>query len=243
MVSKVQESEPGAWKNTVTGVGLGRKLFTYEEGGKLYSTSAKLGQWKVLGEGYNTRILMADGTNDGVLYAIENDGTLYEIDPSTGEWEQIGDDEAWADAVAADAVQGTSYYVDDAGQLSAMPVDGGEPTDLGDGYDTAALWVWQGYVYVLEKEGSLYKIDGESGEWTRFGDEGANDDTIAATIHDGVFYAIEDDGALGATTLDDSSYEELTGEDLSDFRHLFSASGHLYGIDNGGTLYRLDLTA
>ena len=80
MVSKIQQSEPGGWSNTVTGVGLGRKLFTYERGGKLYSTSAKHGSWKLLGEGYQTELLLADGTEDGNLYAIENDGTLYKIE-------------------------------------------------------------------------------------------------------------------------------------------------------------------
>jgi outer membrane protein assembly factor BamB len=239
MVSKIQESEPGAWKNTVTGVGLGRKLFTYEEGGTLYATSAKLGSFKPIGEGYNTRILLADGTDEGLLYAIENSGTLYQIDPSSGEWEQIGEDEAWADVVAADASDGTVYYVDDEGSLFAMPVDGGDATELGEGYDTKALYFWQGYVYVLENDGSLYKVDAETGEYELFGAEGAYDDTLAATIHQGVFYAVEDDGALGATNLEDGVYQELTGADLSDVRHLFSASGNLYGIDNAGTLQRI----
>jgi outer membrane protein assembly factor BamB len=241
MVSKIQESDVGVWKNTVTGVGLGRKLFTYEEGGTLYSTSAKYGTFKALGEGYNTRLLLADGTDEGLLYAIEESGTLYQIDPTSGEWEQIGEDGAWGDVVAADAADGTVYYVDEDGGLFAMPVDGGDATELGEGYDTAALFFWQGNVYILENDGSLYKVDAESGEWELFGAEGAYDDTLAATIHQGVFYAVEEDGALGATTLEDGSYEELTGADLSDIRHLFSASGHLFGIDNAGTLQRIAL--
>lgn len=239
MVSKVQESDHGAWKNTVTGVGLGRRLFTYEEGGKLYSTSARLGQWKVLGEGYATRLLFADGTNEGFLYAIEEHGTLYRIDPNSGDWEQIGDDGAWDDVVAADAVSGTVYYVDDEGNLRGNPIEGEGFIELGDGYDTAQLWVWQGYVYVLENDGTLYKVDAENGDWERFGDEEAYGDTLAATIHNGVFYAVEDDGALGSTRLEDGVYEELTGEDLSDVRQLFSAAGNLYAIDNDGTLFRL----
>jgi len=64
----------------VTGVGLGSKLFTYERGGNLYRTSAKHGGWTLIGEGYQTKLLLADGSESGDLFAIENDGTLYKID-------------------------------------------------------------------------------------------------------------------------------------------------------------------
>lgn len=241
MVTKVQQSSPGAWASTVTGVGLGRRLFTYEEGGKLYSTSTQ-GQWKVLGDDYATRLLFADGTNQGFLYAIEESGTLYKIDPDSGEWEQLGEDGAWDDVVAADAVNGTVYFVDEDGLLQAGdPTSGEDFEELGEGYDTDALWVWQGYVYVLETDGTLYKVNTHDGEYEQFGDEGAYDDTLAATMHNGVFYAIEDDGALGATRLEDGAYEELTGADLSDTREIFSAGGKLYVIDDVGTLFSLEL--
>ncbi len=242
MVTKVRESEPGAWADTVTGVGLGGRLFTYEEGGKLYSTSTRKGDWRVIGEGYETRLLFADGTNRGFLYAIEQSGSLFKINPDSGEWTQLGEDGAWSDVVAADAVSGTVYFVDEEGNLRAGdPTDEEDFTELGEGYDTDALWFWQGYVYVLESDGTLYKVNAHDGEYEQFGEEGAYDDTLAATIHNGVFFAIEDDGSLGATRLEDGAYEELTGDDLSDTRELFSAGGKLYVVDDVGTLFSLEL--
>jgi len=66
-------------------------------------------------------------------------------------------------------------------------------------------------------------------------------DTVTAAVHQGVLYAVEDDGALGATDLDDGGYTEHDDEDFSEVRHLFSAGGNLYAIENDGTLYKIDL--
>ena len=65
---------------------------------------------------------------------------------------------------------------------------------LGDDWDTRALWAWQDKLYLLENNGTLYAVDANTGEYEQFGDKGAYADTVAATIHEGVFYAVEDDG-------------------------------------------------
>jgi hypothetical protein len=101
------------------------------------------------------------------------------------------------------------------------------------------MWASGDYIYVLEKDGTLYKVDAESGEYERFGDAGAYSDTVAATVHDGHFYAIEDDGAVGVTSLEDGSYVEHDDEDLRDVKHLFSTSRRLYAIHRDGTLSTL----
>lgn len=133
-----------------------------------------------------------------------------------------------------------AFTVETDGRLYATDVDEDESEVIGEDFDTKALWAWQDHVYVLENSGTLYKVDAESGEWEQFGADGAYSDTQTATIHDGVLYAVEDDGALGATSIEDGSYEEITDEDLSNVRHLFSANGHLYAIETDGTLYKLE---
>ena len=149
MVSKVQASDPGDWKNTVTGVGLGRKLFTYDRSGSLFSTSARLGSWKTLGEGYKTKLLVADGTEDGNLFAFERNGNLYKVDPRTGDYEQIGDDGEWSDTVAGDAVSGVIYTVESDGTLYKTDLDENDAEELDHDWDTRALWAWQDKVYLL----------------------------------------------------------------------------------------------
>jgi hypothetical protein len=239
MATKTQISEPGAWKNTRTGVGIGKSLYTNDRDGKLYVTNAKSGEWAVLGEGYFTKFLVAGGNTDGDLYAIDKAGTLYKVDTDTGEWTQFGDDGAWADTVAIDAVGDSLYVVDEAGKLWNIELEG-EIEEIGENYDSKALWGWQDHVYVLENDGTLYKTDAESGEYEAFGDETAYAGTRAATIHNGTFYTVNEDGSLGATSIEDGGYEEDNEEDLSEVRNLFSANGALYAIEKDGTLYRID---
>jgi hypothetical protein len=243
MVSKVQQWEEGSWNKTVAAVGVGARLYSVERDGTLYATHAVSGESKVIGEGYNTRLLVANGLTDGDLFAIERNGNLYKIDRKTGEWEALSEDGDWSDTVAGDAAGNILYTVERDGTLYATDLDNfdEDSVELDTGYDTRALWAWGDHVYVLENDGSLYKVHGESGESERFGDAGAYSDTLAATIHNGVFYAVEDDGALGATSLEDASYVEHDDEDFGDVRHLFSAAGKLYAIEKNGTLSMIDL--
>jgi sugar lactone lactonase YvrE len=240
MSSLTAESDKGLFANTLIGVGMGKNIFTVERDGNLYASNLKSNKWRQVGSGYNTQFLVADTSDaSGNLFAIERDGTLYRVDPNSGDFEQIGADGYFKGCSAADAVDGVLYCTT-AGHMFSVDLEDGEITDFGGAYKTKALWYWQDYVYTLEQDGSLYKVDAESGEYERHGDEGAYSDTIAATIHDGIFYAIENDGALGATNIDDGSYEEIDDNNFGHIRQLFSANGKLYGISKDGTLYHID---
>jgi len=242
MVTKNAQSEPGNWSNTTVGVGLGGRIYTVEKDGTLYSTSTKKNDWTVLGSNYKSRLLVASGTENGWLFTITEDGTLYKVNPNNGDIKQIGDDGAWSDAVVADAIGDTMYYISDEGKLISLDLAGDEGMkEIGSGYDPKMMWAWQDSLYVLQKDGSLYKASIEDGTWELFGEEEAYADTVAATIHNGVFYAIEDDGALGATSLDGGAYEEPTDEDFTGTRYLFSAGKYLYAIHKNGTLYRVEV--
>jgi hypothetical protein len=240
MSSLTQESDKGSFANTLIGVGMGKTIYTVERSGKLYASNMKSGNWRELGSGYNTQFLIADSSDsDGSLYAIEKDGTLYRVDPKTGDFEQIGGDGFFKGCTAADAVSGWLYCVAN-GHLFSVDLDAGDINDLGGSYASKAMWCWQDSIYTLERDGSMYKIDGEDGSYERVGDAAAYADTIAATIHNGMFYAIENDGALGATDIDEHSYEEIDDTDFSSIRQIFSANGNLYGISKDGTLYSID---
>lgn len=243
MASKVQQWDTTDWGKTVSAVGVGSRLYTVERDGTLYSTHSVSGESKVIGEGYNTRLLIANGLTDGDLFAIERNGNLYRIDRKTGDWEALSEDGDWSDTVAADAAGNLLYTIESDGTLYVTDLDNfdDDSEELDEGYDTKAMWASGEYVYVLENDGSLYKVHGETGDYERFGAAGAYSDTLAATIHNGVFYAVEDDGAIGATSLEDASYVEHTGDDFSDVRHLFSAAGKLYAIDRGGALSVVEL--
>lgn len=238
MASKVQQWDEADWGDTVCAVGVGDHLFTVERDGTLYRTSTRTGASKVIGEGYKPRLLIASGFEEGDLYAIERNGNLYKVDGATGAWEALSEDGDWGDTVAGDVNGNLLFTVERDGTLYCTDLDDFEEdsVELDTGYDTKALWAYEDHVYVLENDGSLYKVHGETGEWERVGAEGAYGDTVAATIHDGVFYAIEDDGSVGATDLEDGGYTEHTGADFSDVKHLFSASGKIYAIDRGGAL-------
>ena len=237
MVSWKQWSEPGEWGATITGVGHKGRLYTVERDGSLYKTGARSGRSEKLDSGYDTRFLVSDGD---ILVAIEKSGALYTIDPAEGSWVQLGEGNEWGNTVAADAMGGSLFTVEASGTLYHTDLETGEWEELGDGFDTRYLWAWAGYVYILENDGTLYKVDPESGEYEQFGDSGAYANTTAATIHDGTLYTIED-GKLGATDIDDGAFEELSGPEYGNTRHLFGAADALYSIETDGTLYKIDL--
>ena len=243
MVTKVQQWDEADWGDTVSAVGVGSRLYTVERDGTLYSTHSVTGNSKAIGEGYRTRLLIASGYEDGDLYAIERNGNLYKIDRKTGDWEPLSEDGDWSDTVAADVNGNMLYSVESDGTLYATDLDNfdDDAVELDTGYDTRALWASGDHVYVLENDGTLYKVDAESGEVERFGEAGSYADTIAATVHDGHLYAVEDDGALGVTSLEDGSYTEHTGDDLSDVKRLFSTAQKVYAIHRDGTLSALSL--
>ena len=243
MASKVQQWDENDWGATVCGVGVGGRIYTVESDGTLYSTHAKTGDSKVIGDGYRTRLLVANGFEEGDLFAIERDGNLYQIDRKTGDWEALSEDGDWSDTVAADAAGNWLYTIERDGTLYATDLDDfdADSIEFDTGLDARAMWAAGDHVFVLDKGGSLYKVDTESGEFERFGDEGAYGDTRAATALHGVFYAVEDDGALGATSLEDGGYTEHTGDDFSGVRMLFGAAGKLYAIDRDGALSVVEL--
>ena len=219
---------------------MGKNIFTVEKDGNLYASNMKSNKWRQVGSGYNTQHLVADSSDgSGSLYAIEKDGTLYQVDPNTGEFEQINEPGYFKGCTAADAVDGMLYCTT-AGHMFEVDLSSHEVEDFGGDYNTKALWYWQDYIYTLERDGSLYKVDAESGEHERHGDEGAYSDTITATIHNGIFYAIENDGALGATDIEDGTYTEIDDNNFGHIRQLFSTNGKLYGISKDGTLYHID---
>lgn len=236
MVSWKQWSEPGEWKNTVTGVGHKGRLYTVERSGKLYKTGARTGKWEELDSGYNTNLLVSDGE---MLVAIEHNGNLYTIDADNGSFEQVGRPGDWLNTKAADAVDGSLYSVEKSGKLYYTDLSNGRWEELDDGYDTRFLWAWGEYVYILENDGTVYKIDPESAEYERFGDQGAYRTTSAATIHNGTLYTIER-GILGSTDIDNGGFEELSGPDYANTKHLFGAGDSLYTIETDGTLYKID---
>jgi hypothetical protein len=243
MATKVQQWDETDWGDTVSAVGVGNKLYTVERDGTLYSTHTGSGNSKVIGEGYNTRLLIASGYEDGDLYAIERNGNLYKIDRKTGDWEALSEDGDWSDTIAADVNGDILYTIERDGTLYKTDLtDFDEDSEeLDEGYDTKAMWASGDFVYVLEKSGTLYKVDGESGEYEQLGPDGAYSDTLAATVHEGHLWAVEDDGAVGVTSLEDGGYSEHTGDDFSDVKHLFSASGHVYAIHRDGTLSIISL--
>lgn len=238
MATKVQQWDESDWGDTVSAVGVGGRLYTVERDGTLYSTHTITGASKVIGEGYNTRLLIASGFEDGDLYAIERNGNLYKIDRKSGEWEALSEDGDWSDTVAANVTGNLLYTIERDGTLYVTDLDNfdEDSEELDTGYDTKAMWIYDDYVYVLENDGTLYKVHGESGESERVGAEGAYSDTLAATVHDGHFYAVEDDGAIGVTSLEDGGYTEHTGDDFSDVKRLFSAADKVYAIHRDGAL-------
>lgn len=241
MVTRVQQWEDSDWGDTVKVVGVGNRLYSVERDGTLYSTHAVTGSSKVIGEGYKTRLLLASGYEDGDLYAIERNGNLYKIDRESGAWEALSEDGDWSETIAADVNGNMLYSIERDGTLYATDLDNfdEDSDELDTGYDTRAMWASGDHIYVLEKDGTLYKVDAESGEYERVGAAGAYSDTVAATVHDGYFYAIEDDGAVGVTSLEDGTYTEHDDEDLRDVKHLFSTARRIYAIHQDGRLSTL----
>jgi predicted secreted protein len=232
-----QVGQPGAWKATIAGVGMGGKLYTVESSGVLYVTDPASGSWKAIGkpEFKNTRFLFASG---GMLYTIEKDGSLYVVSPADGSWKRLGQQGAWKATIAGVGAGGKLYTVESSGVLYVTDLSSGAWKAIGkpEFGNTAFLFEAGGKLYTIEKDGSLYAVSPLDGSWKRLGQQGAWKATVAGVGMGGKLYTVETSGVLYVTDLSSGAWSQV-GSGFSGTRYVLSAEGRLSVIDGAGSLF------
>jgi hypothetical protein len=159
-----QAGKNGDWKNTLAGAVITNDLFTIESSGKLWRTNLETGEYKQIGkpEFANTQHLFAA---ENLLYTIEKDGSLYRINPRDGTWLRVGPVGAWKTTMAATINRGQLYTVEQAGGLWFTDLKTGNWKEIGKAEfkDTRFMFTFNGDIYTIEKDGSLYRVAVKAG--------------------------------------------------------------------------------
>jgi hypothetical protein len=177
------------------------------------------------------------------LYSMDKDGSLTEIDPVSGAWTLKSSMNAWSD-IDMPIVAGSFFYAIENGAFYRYSVL--EPkmrTQIGgsDFYNSWGMFDTDTTFHCLIRDGSLYQISLQNGEWKRIG-RGKSKEwkfTTAADIAGNKLYTLETGGALYETSLPDGTRKLLDAKQLEKGRYLITISGKLYAITSDGYLYEV----
>ena len=124
---------------------------------QLFAQSA----WRQVGKtGEWSNTVMLRNMN-GVFYSLESDGTMYAttVNGSSSTFQRINNPGTYAGTTLFAVKDGLIYYVQD-GTLYTTDSRGGSWHELSKGwYNTTAMAIMGGYIWSLEKDGSLYRSD------------------------------------------------------------------------------------
>lgn len=232
----------GAWKHTRAGTVLDDYLFTTETNGGLYVTDLENGQRKQIGglDFGNTALLFA--ANEA-LYTIETSGDLFHVNPVAGSWNRVGKQGDWKDTVAGTIFNDLLFTVDASGALYGTDLETAEWEQVGgeNFSNTALMFAADRSLYTIEKNGDLFRVNPNEGNWTRIGRQGDWQDTLAGATLGHLLFTIDASGALYATDLHTAEWDQLGGNDFAKTALLFAAGDALYTIETTGSLYRINL--
>jgi len=185
----------------------------------------------------DTRLLFGDASR---LVALADGGALYDVDVDSGAWRQIGERCAWGDTVAGAMLSGQLYTIEASGGLYATDLGVGTWREVGDGKfaDVVALLADGDALYVLDRAGTLARVDPSTGASTRVGAAAANPGAIAAAILGRRLYTVDADGALRVTTLSRGAVKPVKPK-LAGAVALFAHGEQLLAIDAAGTVRAL----
>jgi len=244
-------AQPGSWKqvggdagwaNTKQMAQINDKIYTIDQSGALYETTATTGAWKKLGGSVygNTTFMFA---GNGSLYTIETSGSLYAISTANGSWKQVGGSGAWSDTKAGVILNGKLYTAEKTGALAVTNLSTGARSTIG-GADFAATWkMWtaNGKLYTIESSGTLYEINPADGKWTQVGEDFSRKYTIAGVVFNNLFYAAQLGGELLEINLATNESKQLGTAAFGSTVFMTAGTKKIYSIESSGSLYEINV--
>ena len=174
----------------------------------------------------------------------------------------IGQNGNWAGSLMAATCNGSLYTIDTAGQLIRSHLGTGDKKAVNDQYYGNSVRLWGGgkNLFTLEKDGSLYRTQPETGQWSILGKAGDWINTVLAVPVYGYLYSIEKNGTLYETggslyligtsgnlmqvsEVDGSWKQVLPPQSLTNSIAAAVLSGKLFSLENDGTLIRYEVPA
>ena len=153
----------------------------------------------------------------------------------------IGQNGNWAGSLMAATCNGSLYTIDTAGQLIRSHLGTGDKKAVNDQYYGNSVRLWGGgkNLFTLEKDGSLYRTQPETGQWSILGKAGDWINTVLAVPVYGYLYSIEKNGTLYATNVNTGNYIALGKPDFSGCMAIYETGGSLYLIGTSGNLMQV----
>ncbi len=169
--------------------GMDHMLWTVE-GDTLYKTDPKTGKWERSGEGGGWGRTVAMAALNGILYSIEPDGSLWKTDKSGND--TLVDKGGFKGCTELAAMDGKLWTIEN-GTLYKT-----EPTTLkweqvgkeGDFANVTAIAAGDKFLWLIDKEGTLYKVD-QNGTRTMLGEKGSYGQTSILTTLSGKLWTVE----------------------------------------------------
>ena len=161
-----------------------------------------------------------------------------------GEWEQVGAAGAWKAAVAGSVLKDRLYSMEGNGALHGTDLGSGDGKQIGKAELAAAKFLFAAgeFLYAIDRDGSLFKVDPKDGVHHRLGDEGAWKGTLAGAVLKGQLYTTEENGGLYVTNLESGEWKQIGKAEFGDTKFMFAAGDRLYTIEKDGSLYKVDPT-
>jgi len=221
----------GTW-NCTAATGLDGTLYLASDNA-LYRVAAD-GAYATIGEdAWQSRFLVGI---DGALIAIEPGGGMYRISPADGTWTQLEGN--WENTIAAAATGGSVFVIERSGTLYRVSPRDGSYEELDSGYANTVCFAAAGDTLIaIDESGSIHRVSAADGSWEQLPETWSG--AVAAAGDARGFYVVTQQ-SMYAVSPTDGSYETLT-ETTWNARHLATAGGVLYEIEQSGSLYRIDL--
>jgi hypothetical protein len=184
-----QVGEKGSFQKLKLFEGMDHMLWTVE-GGTLYKTDPNTGKWEQSGEGGGWARTIAMVGMNGILYSIEPDGSLWKTDKSgTDTLVDKGGFKGCTELAAMDGklwtIENGTLYKTDPASLKWEQV-GKE----GDFANVTAMEGADKFLWLIDKEGTLYKVD-QNGASTVLGEKGSYGQTTILTTLNGKLWTVE----------------------------------------------------
>ncbi|HVS34859.1 MAG TPA: hypothetical protein VMS17_04705 [Gemmataceae bacterium] len=159
-----------------------------------------------------------------------------------GSWEQVGQGGAWKGTIAGAVFHGKLFSAEDNGNLYMTNLGSGEWQQIGKTQfgGTKFLFAAGDHLCMINKGGSMFHVDVETGEKKQVGDQGAWKGTLAGSVLKGKLYTTEDNGGLYVTDTESGEWKQIGKAEFGATVFMFAARDHIFTIENDGSLYKVD---
>ncbi len=214
-------------------------LYTLDNTKALYKTDLNTGIQTRLGTVTyrDTRYLFMVNSQ---LYCMENDGSMNRIDINTGAWTVISPIGTWKE-IDRVVVVGRNFYTTRNGVLYFHPTMNERVSkQIGDAdfYDMGHYFRTDTTLHSLIA-GTLYNINMHTGKWKMIGPKKGWKFARDGDVIGNKFYTVETPASLFETDLSTGAKKLLDDKQFTNAKLIFSDSGKLYGIFQGGILYEI----